>query len=629
VKSLIIALILASLTSSCSTESFEESVKPSDQDRFSGGDDQETEPAPTPPDAPTGLGIASSFVTGTNPVSSPSITWTNPSTDYKNVQVTLGATQGETDIVYWTNVTKGLSTHIFSSLTLTECSNYYPSVRSLNDDGLPSTTLSTSSSFYRDNTQPVLSGNLYISSFEATTTTSATISLTSAIKTDNCQLSHFEFAIGYDDEANGFDSGDIGNVQSFITATGGSSITSYQLQSGVDSASFTLVTDRDYYISMRIEDSAGFTSSTTISSSAFRVNNLNQSSATTPILSWVNGSGGGGKVVDGGNGTTNAGAAGITNNDSILLGQYDDIVFADGSGGGGGTGFTPGDTGGSGGAAGAGNDFIISGSGNDYIFADGFSGSTGGSDKNAIGGAGGYGGGGGGGSSPVVSSIALGGIAAGNGGGGNAGNDTDMPNAATNAKYGGGSAGATPTQSFGSGGGGVSTSSAGDDGDGAGDGTTAQTGNTTPLSIDLSVTGLYAQIQNDILQGGGADTRLYSQTQGSGNDIVLAGPGNDIIFLGNGTDKLIYNNSNDGIDTVYGFSAGASQDQIELRNLLSGYTQGVSSLSDFISVSDDGSDTTVDIDIDGTGSGTTKVTIILKGIVTDLSTLETNNITIL
>lgn len=622
-------ILLATFTilSSCSTKSFEESITPKDSDRF--GTPPDSDPAPTPPNAPTGIALAASFVTGASPISSPSITWTNPSGDYKNVQVTLGTSQGDTDFVYWTNVVKGLTAYSFSNLSPVECTNYYPTIRSIDDDNLPSSSVTTSSNFYWDNTSPVLSGSIYISSFIASSTTTVTVNLSSLSKTDNCQLSHLEFAIGYDDDLDGFDSGDIENVQSYIEASGGSSITSYQLQNGVDSASFTLVNDRDYYITVRLRDNANLLSSAVVSSQAWRINDLNLSSAGNSRLSWVNGSGGGGKVVDGGDGSTNAGAAGIGNNDSIIMSSYDDIIFADGSGGGGGTGFTIGNTGGAGGAAGAGNDFIVAGDGNDIVFADGFTGSTGGSDKNAIGGDGGYGGGGGGGSSPVVSSVGLGGIGAGNGGGGNSGIETDQPTPATDATYGGGTAGATPAQSYGPGGGGVSTSDAGNDGDGAGDGTSAETGNTTPLTIDLSITALYTQILNDVTQGGGADGRLFSQTQGSGNDTIVGGNGDDYIFLGNGTDTLIYNDSNDGTDEVFNFTAGASQDQIELRNILSNYTQGVSNLADYITVSDNGTDTTIEIDLDGTGGGTTTITIVLKNTITDYSTLVTNNITII
>jgi hypothetical protein len=623
-----VALLISTLffLNSCSTKSFEESVTPKDNGRFN--TPPATDPDPTPPNAPTGLGLAAGFVTGASPISSPAISWTNPSGDYKNVQVSLGTSQGDTNFVYWTNITKGLTTHTFSGLTPVECTNYYPTVRSIDDDSLPSANLTTASNFYWDNTTPVLSGNIYISNFQATATTSVTLNLAQLSKTDNCQLSHLEFAIGYDDELNGFDTGDIENVQSYIEASGGSTITSYQLQNGVDSASFSLVTNRDYYITVRLKDNANLTSSVVVTSNPWRVNDLNLASAGNSRLSWVNGSGGGGKVVDGGNGTSNAGGAGAGNNDSIIMSAYDDIIFADGSGGGGGTGFTPGDTGGNGGSAGVGNDFIVAGAGNDIIFADGFNGSNGGSDKNTIGGGGGYGGGGGGGSSPIVASVGLGGIGAGNGGGGNSGLETDMPNAATNATYGGGTAGATPAQSFGSGGGGVSTTNAGNDGDGAGDGTTVEPGNTTPLTIDLSLTLLYTQVLNDVNQGGGADTRLFSQTQGSGNDTIIAGNGDDFIFLGNGSDLLIYNNSADGTDEVFNFTAGGGGDQIELRNLLSNYTQGVSNLADYISVSDNGTDTTVTIDIDGTGGGTTTVVIILKSIVTNYATLTSNNLSV-
>lgn len=623
-------LFLSFISVSCAVDSLEQTVQPSDKDRFS-EDETTGEDEATAPNSPSSLSLNGDYVTGNSPADSPSISWTNPSGDYANIQVALGTSQGATNFVFWTNISEGLSSYIYADKSFTECQSYYPSIRSISEEKIPSDTISTGSSFYWDNTSPSLSGNLYISNFSASSTSAVTVSLSSLVASDNCNLNSFQFAIGYDDDADGFDSGDRENIQSFFTASGGSSLSSYRPINGTDGASFSLITDRTYYISVKVIDNVSLESSV-ISSNGWRVNDSDLSSEINAKVVWGDGSGGGGAVIDGGDGTSNAGGDGAGGNDSLVGTSYADVIFGDGSGGGGGSGFSGGDVGGNGGSAGGGDDFIIAGSGDDIIFADGFVGDTGGSDKNSAGGDGGYGGGGAGGSSPIPDSSqrALGGIYAGDGGGADGGIETDVPSDAQAAQYGGGEAGVTPAQSFGSGGGGVSldadSSSEEADGDGADQSNIAENGNTEIISTDLSSTDYTNTFLADVLAGSG--NRIFNQAMGSGNDIIIPGNGTDYIFLGNGNDTIIYNDSNDGNDYIYNFSAGASEDSIILRNLLVDYVAGVSDLTDYISVTNPSSDTLITVDIDGAGSGTTTITIRLINISSDYSTLVNNNLTI-
>ncbi len=74
-------------------------------------------------------------------------------------------------------------------------------------------------------------------------------------------IAYYEVAIGYDNEADGFDSGDVENIISFSQIPGGQSASNYQIQDGVDGFSFSALFDTNHYISIRAVDLAGNESS--------------------------------------------------------------------------------------------------------------------------------------------------------------------------------------------------------------------------------------------------------------------------------------------------------------------------------------------------------------------------------
>ncbi|MEG1855546.1 MAG: Ig-like domain-containing protein, partial [Acinetobacter sp.] len=101
-------------------------------------------------------------------------------------------------------------------------------------------------------------------------------------------------------------------------------------------------------------------------------------------------------------------------------------------------------------------------------------------------------------------------------------------------------------------------------------------------------------------------------TGNSGNNILDGRDGNDTYSGGEGSDKIIFHllNATDvtggnGQDTVLDFYLGdvktnAQADQIDLSDLLVGYSENTSSVSDFINVKQENGNTIISIDRDGT-----------------------------
>ena len=101
------------------------------------------------------------------------------------------------------------------------------------------------------------------------------------------------------------------------------------------------------------------------------------------------------------------------------------------------------------------------------------------------------------------------------------------------------------------------------------------------------------------------------------SSIVVAGAGDDAITASSGSDVFDYNFITDGNDTISGFN----KDKIDLSDLLQ-YSNG-QDISKFVAVSDDGADTTINVDAHGRGNtsaATRDISITLSGVTG--STLE-------
>ncbi|NME37806.1 Ig-like domain-containing protein [Enterobacter asburiae] len=160
----------------------------------------------------------------------------------------------------------------------------------------------------------------------------------------------------------------------------------------------------------------------------------------------------------------------------------------------------------------------------------------------------------------------------------------------------------------------------------------------------LNIEGINGSDFDDVITGNSGDNRFEGR---GGNDTFNIGSG--------GHDTLLYKliNASDatggnGHDVVNGFTVGtwegtADTDRIDLRDLLSdsGYTgtgsasyvNGVATLdssagniSDYIRVVQNGSNTEIQVDLDGTGGQFSPTTLVtLNGVQTDLATLLANH----
>ncbi len=129
---------------------------------------------------------------------------------------------------------------------------------------------------------------------------------------------------------------------------------------------------------------------------------------------------------------------------------------------------------------------------------------------------------------------------------------------------------------------------------------------------------------NDTISGGdGADYIIGGAGQdsingGNGGDIIVGGTGADSITLGAGADMLVWRAGDNGAvpDIVTDFSR-TDGDMLNLSELLPGFVEGASLLSDFVRLVEAGGNTSVQIDATGSHnfSGANATIVQLQGVV--------------
>ena len=140
---------------------------------------------------------------------------------------------------------------------------------------------------------------------------------------------------------------------------------------------------------------------------------------------------------------------------------------------------------------------------------------------------------------------------------------------------------------------------------------------------------IFGGLGNDILNGQDGNDLLFGE---SGNDTITGGIGSDIavfqVLDGEERDATGGNGTDTWTDFIVDNTANPEADMIDISDLLVDYAGdgSAASLADYLSVTSDGTDTTISIDRDGTGSQYQSAYIlVLRGVDTSLTELVNNN----
>ncbi len=138
---------------------------------------------------------------------------------------------------------------------------------------------------------------------------------------------------------------------------------------------------------------------------------------------------------------------------------------------------------------------------------------------------------------------------------------------------------------------------------------------------------LYGKNGHDSIYGFAGDDRLYGD---GGNDMLYGGDGLDDLYGGSGADTFFFDGVSafNNIDEVYDFSL-AENDKLDLSDVLQGYDALTDVITDFVQITDDGTDSFVSVDADGGADSFVQIATLLNTTgLTDEQTLETNGVLI-
>jgi Ca2+-binding RTX toxin-like protein len=83
-----------------------------------------------------------------------------------------------------------------------------------------------------------------------------------------------------------------------------------------------------------------------------------------------------------------------------------------------------------------------------------------------------------------------------------------------------------------------------------------------------------------------------------GNDVLTGSAGDDTLSGGSGADRFVFASPEDGVDQIIDFEAG---DILAIGAMLTGFAEGDEAA--FVRLVDDGTNTTVQVDVDGAVNG--------------------------
>lgn len=134
---------------------------------------------------------------------------------------------------------------------------------------------------------------------------------------------------------------------------------------------------------------------------------------------------------------------------------------------------------------------------------------------------------------------------------------------------------------------------------------------------------LYGGDGNDMLYGDNGSDALYGD---AGNDTLNGGQGVDSLYGGSGADTFMFSATDigTGTDSIHDFNV-AEGDKIDLSDVLTAYNPVTDAITDFVQITDAGSNSLVSVDVNGGGDSFQTVAVIqnVTGL-TDEQALVTN-----
>ena len=116
---------------------------------------------------------------------------------------------------------------------------------------------------------------------------------------------------------------------------------------------------------------------------------------------------------------------------------------------------------------------------------------------------------------------------------------------------------------------------------------------------------------SDQLNGGAGRDMLFGW---SGNDVLSGGAGNDSLSGGGGADRFVFDGLDGSVDVITDFETG---DVLAVGNMLTGYSAGQE--TEFVTLVDNGTSTTVQVDADGAANGSAYQSIVVLNGVTGVT----------
>ena len=135
---------------------------------------------------------------------------------------------------------------------------------------------------------------------------------------------------------------------------------------------------------------------------------------------------------------------------------------------------------------------------------------------------------------------------------------------------------------------------------------------------------------DDILYGGDGNDTIYGERDNpgsqTGNDTLYGGDGLDNLWGNAGADTFVFENASafNNVDVIHDFST-AESDAIDIADLLAAYDPMTDAITDFVQITDNGTDSTLSVDADG-GADNFVAIATLSGVIglTDEAALETS-----